>query len=361
MDNKQAIIFGVTGQDGSYLAEYLLGLKYRVIGVTRRCSVDNTINLKAVLPHPQFILVEGDVSDYLSVSGIFKQAGGKPDEVYNLSAQSHVGLSFSQPTASFRINAEGPLNVLSVIQNEGDTSRTRFYQASTSEMFGNNYSEVPLQTYDERGFCDGCVRVKLQYEETPFAPNSPYAIAKLAAHHTVRMFREAYGIHASAGILFNHESPRRGEKFVTRKIAKYVAGLHRYLQGGKEKGKKYLTAYPNLNLGNLDAYRDWGYAPDYVRAMHLMLQQDKPGDYVIGTGETHSIREFCQAAFSCIGISNWQNYVTVAEDCKRPLDVDFLLANPAKAKAKLGWEPSVTFQELVELMVKADLNEVHGC
>lgn len=336
--NKTAIIFGVTGQDGSYLAEYLLGLNYMVVGVTRRCSVDNTANIKSVVYNPSFLLLEGDVSDYISVSGSFNQArvffGEQPREVYNLAAQSHVGLSFSQPAAAFRNNAEGPLNVLSVIQREGDPTHTRFYQASTSEMFGN--SPGP------------------QDEDTTLAPNSPYAIAKLAGHHTVRMFREAYNMYACSGILFNHESPRRGEKFVTRKIAKYVAALHHM------RSQDPQCPVLRLPLGNLDACRDWGYAPDYVRAMHLMLNKDKPVDYVIGTGETHTIRDFLDCAFKCVGMNDWSDYVRVDSEFVRPLDVNYLLSDPRKARAELGWEPQVTFQELVEIMVKAELNEIHS-
>jgi len=346
--SKTAIIFGVTGQDGSYLSEYLLGLDYRVVGVTRRCSVDNTINIKGVLSHPHFLLLEGDVADYISVSGTFKQAksffgGVEPREVYNLAAQSHVGLSFSQPVAAFRNNAEGPLNILTVIHTEGQPNCTRFYQASTSEMFGSNYVEA-------QGW--GGPR-KIQNEETPFTPNSPYAIAKVAAHHTVRMFREAYGMYACAGILFNHESPRRGEKFVTRRIAKYVASLHASctLDFPSGLGKPF----PKLKLGNLDAYRDWGYAPDYVRAMHMMLNREQPEDFVIGTGETHTVRDFCAAAFSCVGISDWEQFVEVDQEYIRPLDVDYLCASTHKANTILGWESQVTFNELVEIMVKAEL------
>lgn len=326
---KAAIIFGATGQDGSYLSEYLISLGYRVVGVTRRCSVDNRVNLKGVLEHPCYKLLEGDVSDYLSVSGCFNEAsiflGGYPSEVYNLSAQSHVGLSFQQPTAAFRINAEGTLNILSFIKKECGLG-TRFYQASTSEMFGN--SPGP------------------QDENTPFAPNSPYAIAKLAAHHTVRMYREAYGQYACCGILFNHESPRRGETFVTRKITKYIAELFSF--------NGLLSNFPKLELGNLDACRDWGYAGDYVKAMHLMLQQSYPEDYVIGTGTTHTIKDFLKSAFGQINL-DYEKYVVINPDFFRPSEVDYLLANPAKAKSKLGWTIDVDFDALVLMMVQGDI------
>ena len=355
MQSKTAVIFGVTGQDGSYLAEYLLGMDYKVVGVTRRCSVDNTINIKGVLSNHNFLLLEGDVSDYLCVSGAFNQASkfcdGQPREVYSLAAQSHVGLSFTQPIAAFRINAEGPLNILSVIRRECDPSLTRFYQASTSEMFGNEPGP--------------------QSETTPLMPNSPYSIAKLAAHHLVRLSREAYGMYACAGILFNHESPRRGEKFVTRKITKYVAQLRKFIEdkGYAPRvqytdscglGKSTNLDFTSLRLGNLDASRDWGYAPDYVRAMHLMLQQDYPRDYVIGTGETHSIREFLDVAFQCIGIKDWSPYVVLDSEFFRPLDVNYLLANPTRAKVELGWEPQVSFNELVEIMMKEELNAIRS-
>lgn len=334
---KTAIIFGVTGQDGSYLSEYLLGLNYKVVGVTRRCSVDNTINIKSCLSHPSFFLLEGDVSDYLSVSGCLTSAveltKKKLDEVYNLAAQSHVGVSFNQPINAFRINAEGPLNILHALKSIG-MEDTHFYQASTSEMFGSHSGP--------------------QNERTPLAPNSPYAIAKTAAHHIVRMFREAYGMYACAGILFNHESPRRGEKFVTQKIAHYVASLYSYLQ---INGNNVNIEFPRLRLGNLDACRDWGYAPDYVRAMHMMLNQDCPQDYVIGTGKTNSIRDFLNEAFNCIGIFDWSDYVVVDPEFVRPLDVNYLLADATYAHNILGWTPQITFKELVTIMVSSELRK----
>lgn len=340
--NNTALIFGVTGQDGSYLSEYLLDLGYKVVGVTRRCSVNNTVNLKKhVLPNPNFLLLEGDVSDYMSVSGAFNKAtkfcNSTPKEVYNLAAQSHVGLSFEQPLSTFKDDAIGPINILNVIYREGYTG-SRFYQASTSEMFGSNFSVTT----------DGCY----QNEDTPLSPNSPYAVAKVAAHHMVKLFREAYGVYACAGILFNHESPRRGEKFVTRKISKYVAQLHNALSLDQ--------TIPKLELGNLEAYRDWGYAPDYVRAMHMMLNRDKPEDFVIGTGETHTVKEFCQLAFGLIGINNWENYVNVSTDFVRPLDVQYLKADPRKANFVLGWSPQVTFTDLVKIMVRNDVDAIYN-
>ena len=273
-----------------------------------------------------------------------------PDEIYNLAAQSHVATSFQQPLFTFQVNAVGVLNLLEGIRNV--CPEVRFYQASTSEMFGSNYSEKYLDRTELR---------KFQNEDTPLSPRSPYAVAKTAAHQLVHTYRESYGLHASAGILFNHESPKRGEAFVTRKITKYVGELvHKMWYEIGHKHPVFDTFGPEevdkLRLGNLDAQRDWGYAGDYVKAMYLMLQQDKPGDYVIATGETHSIRDFLSAAFGFIH-RNWEDYVVVDPKFYRPADVEFLLGNARKAEDVLGWKPEVSFSGLVEKMVIHDIKE----
>jgi len=262
----------------------------------------------------------------------------RPDEFYNLGAQSHVKTSFDQPSLTFNINAVGVLNVLEAIRHF--SPHTKFYQASTSEMFGSNYSlSQPVGP--------GGPVVQFQDENTPFSPNSPYAVSKVAAHSLVSLYRRSYNIHASAGILFNHESERRGEEFVTRKITKYVARLDEHL-------KAHGGLFPKLMLGNLDAVRDWGYAPDYIEAMWLMLQQPKADDYVICTGEAHTIRDFLDAAFGHIGIDDWTPYVGVDPQFYRPCEVEYLKGSCEKAKKILGWSPKVTFKELAARMVEHD-------
>ena len=299
---RTAIVFGVTGQDGSYLAELLLEKNYRVIGVSRRSSTNNTERLTEVIDNNNFIFKEGDITDAFCVSNLIMKY--KPEEIYNLAAQSHVGTSFTQASLTWDITAKGCLNILEAIIAIDNT--IKFYQASSSEMFGSNLTER-----------DG---EKFQDELTPFKPNSPYAVAKLAAHDLVRIYRESYNLHGSCGILFNHESERRGEKFVTRKITKWIGELvgwekkhaidvpitndrftcsETYEDIGIPQERMFLDAvrhpsFPKLRLGNLDAYRDWGHAEDYVYAMWLMLQQDTPDDYVIATGEAYSIRNFLE-------------------------------------------------------------------
>lgn len=324
MSKMTALVTGTTGQDGSYLAEFLLAKGYRVIGLVRRSSVNTLERLGNCLGEPGFELVEGDVTDAGNMSGLIKRH--HPDEVYNLAAMSHVGTSFEQPLATFQMDAVGPLNILEAIRHESPT--TKFYQASTSELYGDT-KQSP------------------QNEHTRFRPASPYAVAKLAAHNTVGLYRQAYGLFACAGILFNHESPRRGENFVTRKITKYVAQLARTIQDSGE--------IPYLMLGNLDAKRDWGHAKDYVEAMWLMLQQDKPDDYVVATGETRTIREFLTAAFSYIGL-DWKDYVRIDPACLRPADVNLLLGDASKAHEILGWRPRHSFVDLVGDMVLADMD-----
>lgn len=327
---KTAVIFGVTGQDGSYLAEFLLSKKYSVVGVYRRSSVDTTIRLERCKPDENFTLVYGDVVDSGSIFSILNQY--KPDEVYNLAAQSHVGTSFTQPKLTWDVTAQGCLNILEVIRTL--KLDTRFYQASSSEMFGDNFST------DSEG-------LQFQDENTAFSPQSPYAIAKCAAHHSVTLYRQSYNIFACGGILFNHESERRGERFVTRKISRYVAQLNLC--------NLLNTEPPKLYLGNLDAVRDWGHAEDYVEAMWLMLQQDSPDDYVIATGTSYSVRDFLDEAFSHQSlVDHWEDCVQIHPAFIRPSDVPYLRGVPDKAESALGWRRKVSFSELVHRMVISD-------
>ena len=328
----KVIIFGITGQDGSYLAELLLEKDYEVVGVTRRVSVPTLNRIEHILP--KIKIVEGDITDAFSVSNIIKEE--EPDEIYNLAAQSHVGTSFKQPSLTWDVTAGGVLNILEAIRYSSRKDNIKFYQASSSEMFGKNYS------LRER-FVD---ILKYQDEKTPFAPQSPYAIAKLAAHHLVRNYRDSYGIFACSGILFNHESERRGEKFVTRKITKWIG---EFVASGMDK------EFPALRLGNLDAKRDWGHAEDYVRAMWEMMQHETPNDYVVATGETHSVRDFLDVAFKHVGIDDWEDLVVIDPEFYRPSEVDYLLGIPAKAKRVLGWEPEISFEKLAERMVDSDV------
>ena len=284
----------------------------------------------------------------------------QPDEYYNLAAQSHVVTSFDQPVHTFDVNANGVLYALEAIRKF--SPETRFYQASTSEMFGSNFSceaaieyEDDVPPKDNNGDKGMSVSLrKFQDEETPLSPNSPYAVAKVAAHNLVSLYRRSYNVHASAGILFNHEGERRGENFVTRKMTKYVARLyhHRNSLAGLRGGAEYET----LKLGNLDAQRDWGYAPDYVEAMYLMLQQDIPDDYVICTGRAYSVRDFLTASFKCIGIQDWSKYVEIDPQFYRPCEVEFLRGDSSKARRVLGWEPKTSFEMLVRKMMQADAN-----
>lgn len=328
----KAIIFGITGQDGSYLAELLIEKGYEVVGITRRVSVPTLNRINHILP--KIKIVEGDITDAFSVSNVIKEE--EPDEIYNLAAQSHVGTSFKQPSLTWDVTAGGVLNILEAIRYSGRKDAIKFYQASSSEMFGKNYNL-------REGFAE---MIKFQDEKTPFAPQSPYAIAKLAAHHLVRNYRDSYGIFACSGILFNHESERRGEKFVTRKITKWIG---EFVASGMDK------EFPTLRLGNLDAKRDWGHAEDYVRGMWQMVQHKTPDDYVVATGETYSVREFLNIAFKHVGIDDWENLVVIDPEFYRPAEVDYLLGIPTKAKRVLGWEPHISFEKLVERMVDSDV------
>jgi GDPmannose 4,6-dehydratase len=322
---KVAVIIGVTGQDGSYLSELLLAKNYKVVGVSRRASTITTGRINHLMENPDFEYVEGDITDFASMERAIDEYG--PDEVYNLAAQSHVHTSFTQPMHTWDVDAKGVLNLLEIMRSHPNA---RFYQASTSEMFGKNI--------DENGY---------QSENTIFMPQSPYAISKVAAHHLVRLYRDSYNLHASAGILFNHEGPRRGEFFVTRKITKYVAQLEVKGVDGP------------LRLGNLNAHRDWGDAEDYVEAMYLMLQQDDPSDYVIATGETHTVRDFVREAFGCIKL-DYAQHVVVDPKFYRPAEVEYLRGDATKARENLGWQPKTSFRDLVHKMVQHDIGLILG-
>lgn len=359
------MIFGITGQDGSYLAELLLENNYKVVGITRRVSVSTLERIKHLKKNPRLLIEEGDVTDCFCISNLIKKHS--PEEIYNLSAQSHVGTSFTQPSLTWDVTAGGCLNILEAMRYSEIFETTKFYQASSSEMFGKNYSVLE----SDMG------KKKFQNEHTPFMPQSPYAIAKLAAHHLVRNYREAYGLFGCCGILFNHESERRGENFVTRKITKYIAGLMGRLQKQLATiedvyeyndetlawppkavdAKRTITMYPKLRLGNLDARRDWGHAEDYVRAMWLMLQKNVPDDYVIATGKTCSVRDFLDEAFLYVGIDDWSDYVMVDPKFYRPAEVDYLLGDASKATVNLTWKPTVDFKSLVRRMVQNDVEK----
>ena len=317
---KTALITGITGQDGSYLAEFLLEKGYRVVGMTRRTSTEVHERIQHLVDDIEF--VSGDLLDQMSVASIVNEV--RPDEVYNLAAQSFVPTSWNQPVLTGEFTALGVTRVLEAIRSV-DT-KIRFYQASSSEMFGK-VQEVP------------------QRESTPFYPRSPYGVAKVYGHWITVNYRESFDIFAVSGILFNHESPRRGKEFVTRKITDGVARIK-------------LGLAKELRLGNLDAQRDWGFAGDYVRAMWLMLQQEKPDDYVVATGRTHTVREFVRIAFESAGLGSYEPYVAIDPRFVRPAEVDLLVGDPSKARRELGWEPQVSFEELIDMMVKADIDRL---
>ncbi|WP_370572685.1 GDP-mannose 4,6-dehydratase [Methanomethylovorans sp.] len=316
---KNALITGITGQDGSYLAELLYNKGYNVYGLVRRLSTPNTTRIDHIINNIE--LLQGDLTDQSSLSEAMRIA--QPDEVYNLAAQSFVGTSWNQPVHTGDVTGLGVVRVLEAVRHV--VPHARVYQASSSEMFGK-------------------VQENPQTESTKFYPRSPYGVAKVYAYWTCVNYRESYDMHISNGILFNHESPRRGIEFVTRKITDSVARIYHGLES-------------ELRLGNLDAKRDWGYAGDYVDAMWRMLQRDEPGDYVIATGETHSVEEFVQEAFAIAGL-DWKEYVVIDPKFVRPAEVQLLLGDPSKAKRELGWEPKVHFKELVKMMVEADLERL---
>jgi GDPmannose 4,6-dehydratase len=325
---KISLISGITGQDGSYLADLLLHKKHIVVGLYRRNSTNNFERISHINDN-HFILEEFDLTDSSGCNRLISKY--KPDNFFNLGAQSHVGTSFKQPITTFQIDTIGVINVLESIRNYSPS--TRFYQASTSEMFGKNYSEDIL-------------RGKYQNEQTPFMPQSPYGVAKLASHRMVGIYREAYNLFATSGILFNHESPRRGENFVTRKITSYIGKL---MNGKINKSEK-------LGLGNLIAKRDWGHAKDYVNAMNLMLESETPDDFVISTGETYSVESFCEKAFSLVGL-NYQEHTYIDPEFYRPAEVDYLKGDSSKARNILGWYPRISFDQLVKDMVYSDMDK----
>ncbi|HVU24508.1 MAG TPA: GDP-mannose 4,6-dehydratase [Opitutus sp.] len=322
---KRALITGITGQDGSYLVELLLEKGYEVHGVIRRASTFNTERIDHLYGNPavygkKLFLHYGDLTDSVQMVKLLYEL--QPDEIYNLGAQSHVRVSFDVPEYTGDVDGLGAQRILEAVREAGLVKKVRFYQASSSEMFGK-VQQVP------------------QTELTPFWPRSPYGCAKVYAYWLTVNYRESYHLHASNGILFNHESPRRGETFVTRKITRAATRIKLGLQDA-------------LYLGNLDARRDWGYAKEYVEMMWLMLQQDKPDDYVVATNETHSVKEFCEETFGQLGL-DWENYVKHEARYERPAEVDLLIGDAAKARKQLGWEPKVRFKDLVKIMVDSDL------
>jgi GDPmannose 4,6-dehydratase len=317
----RALITGITGQDGSYLAEFLLSNGYEVYGLVRRTSLEIYDRIEAFMDHLNF--VEGDLTDSPSLDRAIKAV--QPDEVYNLAAQSFVPTSWTQPTLTADVTGLGVLRILDSMKHHAPTAR--FVQASSSEMFGK-------------------VRETPQNELTPFHPRSPYGVAKVFGHHLTVNYRESYGMFACSCISFNHESPRRGMEFVTRKVTHQVARIKLGLES-------------KLKMGNLDAKRDWGFAGDYVRAMWMMLQQNEPDDFVIATGATHSVRDLLQVAFSAADL-NWQDHVVVDQALIRPAEVDLLCGDPTKARQKLGWQPTVFFEQLIEMMVHADLESLQS-
>jgi GDPmannose 4,6-dehydratase len=317
VESKRALITGITGQDGSYLAEFLLERGYTVFGMVRRASKDNFERIEHLLPRLE--IRQADLLDQLSLIRLLEES--RPREVYNLAAQSFVPTSWNQPVLTAEFTALGVTRLLDAVRLVD--AEIRFYQASSSEMFGK-------------------VKHSPQDEHTPFHPRSPYGVAKVYGHHIAVNYRESYGLFTCSGILFNHESPRRGLEFVTRKVTDAAARIKHGLAR-------------ELRLGNLDARRDWGFAGDYVQAMWLMLQQDEPDDYVVATGESHSVQELVEHAFAEVGL-DWHRYVVVDDTLKRPAEVDVLLGNASKAREKLGWEPKMRFPELVRMMVQADLD-----
>ena len=325
---KKALITGITGQDGSYLADLLVAKGYEVHGIIRRASTFNTARIDHLYQDPhvngvRLFLHYGDLADSVNLTKLLYEL--QPDEVYNLGAQSHVRVSFDIPEYTADVTGVGTIRILEAIRESG--VKPRFYQASSSEMYGK-VQEVP------------------QTETTPFWPRSPYGCAKVFGYWATVNYRESYGLFASNGILFNHESPRRGETFVTRKISRAVAAIKLGLQN-------------ELYLGNMDAKRDWGYAPEYVEGMWRMLQADQPDDYVLATNETHTVKEFVQEAFGHVGLE-WEKYIKYDARYERPAEVELLIGDPAKAKRQLGWEPKVRFKELVQIMVDADLEMLEG-
>jgi len=345
MSKRIALVTGCTGMDGSHISDLLLEKDYKVYGLIRRSSNPSNTNIAHLIKEPQFETVEGDITDATSVMRIISLL--KPDECYNFCGQSQVGVSFNEPVHTFKVNSEGVINVLEAMRLTSPA--TKLYTANTSEMFGKNYTERP----------DG----KFQDLDTPFIAQSPYAASKLASHYMVGTYRRGYNLFACSGILFNHESERRSTQFLTRKVTHYLGGLFKSCRAMgffdlSELNESYyfpqkLESYPKLSLGNLDAYRDWGYAVDYVRAAYLMLQQEKADDYIVATGQAYSVRDFVRKAFALIGL-DYQKYVVIDPKFYRPAEVDWLQGDSTKARLALGWEPTITFDHLVERMVRHD-------
>lgn len=369
---KTVLIFGANGQDGSYLSELCLAREDKVIGVVRRSSTNNKERLNSFLHNPNLIIEEGDITDSVSVNELINKY--RPNEVYNTAAQSHVATSFSQPSYTFTVDCIGVLNILEAIRVFSPQSR--FVQSSTSEMFGANAS----YEYDIQGCLarfDGLLDIKsegyknrdseaFQDEDTPFSPNSPYAIAKVAAFNLVQLYRKSYNLFACNAIMFNHESPRRGELFVTRKITKWIGQFKKWTKINPEyfTNEKYdliftaeqqLQEFPKLKLGYIDAYRDWGHAKDYCRAEMMILAHDKPEDFVVATGETHTVKEFLSVAFEEAGLGNWADYVVIDPSLYRPCEVPYLLGKSTKIQTMLGWKPEIDFEALVKEMVQHDI------
>lgn len=330
--DKKVLITGINGQDSSYLAELLLEKGYKIIGLKRRASTNNCWRIKHILKDPALEIVEGDMADAVSIYNIVDKY--KPDEIYNLAAMSFVASSFEEPQYTANVNYIGVINILEAVRKFSPTSK--IYQASTSELLGT--------AINENGF---------QNENTIFIPQSPYAISKLAAHHTCRLYRKAYNMFICCGVLFNHEGVRRGEEFVTRKITKWIGDNYNKIN----MGYRPILNEEKLNLGNLEASRDFGSSKDYVESMYLMLQQETPDDYVIATGETHTIKELLDVAFNYINIKDWTPYVYVNPKFMRPAEVPYLRGDMSKAREKLGWSPKTTFRELIEEMVEADIRK----
>lgn len=334
--NKRAIIFGVTGQDGSFLSDLLIEKGYDVFGVSRRTSLPNLNRVTHLIGHPQFNVISGDITDLASISRVIHNVAEGADtcEVYNLAAQSHVGESFHAPVATWNMTGGGVINILEAIRGYSSSfPNIRFYQASSSEMFGNNRR-------DDEGYAD---------ENTPLDPRSPYAVAKVAGHHLTRLYRDAYGIFTCSGMLFNHESERRGDTFVTKKITNYVAKLYHAKANGRVIDK--------LKLGNIRSSRDWGFAGDYVEAMWLMMQHDTPDDYVVATGKTYSVETFLELAFDFVG-EDYRDWIEIDPNLIRPAEVHHLLGDASKAKKILGWVPKYTIYQLVERMIQHEVKTV---
>lgn len=370
---KTCLISGITGQDGSILAKQMLDREYHVYGLVRRTSNDNTQRIKDI-NDSHFHLVEGDLTDASSVSGIINKI--QPTEIYHLGAMSHVGISFEQPSLTISTNVLSTVNLLESVRHHSPNSK--MLHASSSEMFGNNFGITVFGYNKDTSDRDNYYTKLTQSENTTLMPRSPYGVSKMASHHLLKVYREAYNIFACSSICFNHESEVRGDNFVSRKITKYVGNLYRFLKdkiviGTDEdnilavnrkdaldigKDNCAVEKMQRLHLGNISSHRDWGHAKDYTRAMYLMLQNDKPEDFVISTGETHSIEEFLEIAFAHINIKNWRDYIVIDPKFYRPAEVDRLIGDSTKIREKLKWEPQVTFKELVSLMLQNDI--LHG-